>query len=1080
MKKLNSHRKPPLPRAEKTRTGDSAKVRRPHLTTVYPRTRLFRALGNAHKQHCIVWVTGPPGAGKTTLANSYVAARGLPCLWYQIDDGDHDIASFFHYFSQAVQAATPRQRKPLPRLTPEHLPTLGEFARRYFHLVFERFSRHSLWVFDNYHALPIDSPLHEVLRDGLNGLPPSVRALFLSRNDPPPVLARLQIHNHLTLLDAQALKLTREEAAGLARRLGHRRPRNDAIHDIHAQADGWAAGVVLLLESERREPGAAAFAAPRALFDYFAGEILHHMEADTRRILMECALLPTMTAAAVVQLTGAVTGASVLADLARRNYFTVRCAHTAAAYQFHALFRDFLVRELRASYPDHHLRALQRRAASLLEAEDRVEDAVGVLREARAWEELARVIVNAAPALAAQARLETLASWIAPLPAEIVSTNAWLLHWLAQCRMMTNPTEASELSGKAFALFDQGNDAFGLYLSWSSVVSAHAADWLSFTDLDRWLGIFDLLRQRHPAFPTPEAEARITFSMLMIMTNRPTARPDIAVWLERASALVQTLTDVNLRFLVGAPLALYYSWVGDMRGMTRVVSTLEPLRTHHDIAPIVDIPWRMVLALYHWILAGKPEKTIEITDEAIREMETTGMRNTHLFMLVQGVYGSLVAGDRKGAEAYIARMQGSGPAFVATYHHAATLTAICDSHPQQALEHSEQLLAPVDKLGGRFQSALTHMDHAWLLYQLGQPVEALDHLNRCRTIGRGMQSRLLEYFCLTIEASASIIQGQPDVAAQRLGAALALDREMGGVVAPFRPAREWTRLYALALDHGIEVDHVRAMIRKRRLVPDTPPLEIENWPWTYRFYTLGRFGVVRDDKAVSLSGRSQKKPIELLKTLIALGGREVAQQKLIEILWPDAEGDAAQHTFETTLYRLRRFLGKEDPILLKDGRLSLDTRRCWVDCWAFERLLSQIDDCLRSTSTDGIEPLTNKLFGLYRGPFLDREEELPAAVFVRERLRSRFLRILQDCGHCYEANQTWEKAIGCYLQGLEVEPLTEAFYQKLMLAYRSLGRRAEGLATYERCKRTLHTLLGVAPSPESESLRQSLEVSGPE
>lgn len=125
--------------ARQRRLDVSAKVRPPRVVEVYPRRRLFRILDTVHKAHRIAWLAGPPGAGKTTLVSSYVEARGLPCLWYQIDAGDDDIASFFHYFNQALQVASPRHRKPLPCLTPEDLPTLGVFARRYFQAVFLRF-----------------------------------------------------------------------------------------------------------------------------------------------------------------------------------------------------------------------------------------------------------------------------------------------------------------------------------------------------------------------------------------------------------------------------------------------------------------------------------------------------------------------------------------------------------------------------------------------------------------------------------------------------------------------------------------------------------------------------------------------------------------------------------------------------------------------------------------------------------------------------------------------------------------------------------------------------------------------------
>ena len=45
------------------------------------------------------------GAGKTTLAASYLEEAGVPAIWHQIDPGDSDPATFFYYLKQAIEAA---------------------------------------------------------------------------------------------------------------------------------------------------------------------------------------------------------------------------------------------------------------------------------------------------------------------------------------------------------------------------------------------------------------------------------------------------------------------------------------------------------------------------------------------------------------------------------------------------------------------------------------------------------------------------------------------------------------------------------------------------------------------------------------------------------------------------------------------------------------------------------------------------------------------------------------------------------------------------------------------------------------
>ncbi len=70
------------------------------------------------------------------------------------------------------------------------------------------------------------------------------------------------------------------------------------------------------------------------------------------------------------------------------------------------------------------------------------------------------------------------------------------------------------------------------------------------------------------------------------------------------------------------------------------------------------------------------------------------------------------------------------------------------------------------------------------------------------------------------------------------------------------------------------------------------------------------------------------------KVLIALGGSNVAEVKITESIWPDADGDAAHQLFDTTLSRLRKLLGRADVLLNREGKLSLNKKICCLDTWA--------------------------------------------------------------------------------------------------------------------------------------------------
>ncbi len=203
--------------------------------------------------------------------------------------------------------------------------------------------------------------------------------------------------------------------------------------------------------------------------------------------------------------------------------------------------------------------------------------------------------------------------------------------------------------------------------------------------------------------------------------------------------------------------------------------------------------------------------------------------------------------------------------------------------------------------------------------------------------------------------------------------------------------------------------------------------------------------------------------------LIALGGRQVPQTRLADLLWPDAEGDAAYRALITTLQRLRRLLGEPRAITFQDGCLSLDGRQVWVDAWAFERGLGKTAQPQGQDAFSNIE----RALRLYHGPFL-RPIDQPWVVAPRERLRARYLQHLLALGRAHEAQGRWEEAHSWYQRGIEAEELVEAFYQRLIRCYQHLGRTAEARATGERCRRVLAAALGTPPSAETLALIRTL------
>lgn len=245
-----------------------------------------------------------------------------------------------------------------------------------------------------------------------------------------------------------------------------------------------------------------------------------------------------------------------------------------------------------------------------------------------------------------------------------------------------------------------------------------------------------------------------------------------------------------------------------------------------------------------------------------------------------------------------------------------------------------------------------------------------------------------------------------------------------------------------------------------------------------RIHTLGRFGIQIDGRALSPKELRQQKPIELLQCLIALGGRGINKGYLSASVWPEADGDGAANCYDVTLHRLRKLLKHENALLASDSRLTLNNTAVWVDAWTFERLLTQIDSLMQAYPVPegdlGMVHMLDQAMRLYQGGFLIREALKPWGLQMQERLRSRLMRSIVRVGAHAENHARWEICIHCYQTGLEIDPLYELFYQRLMICYRATRRIPEALAVYQRCRANLATGLHVAPSPETDKIRSSL------
>ena len=556
--------------------------------------------------------------------------------------------------------------------------------------------------------------------------------------------------------------------------------------------------------------------------------------------------------------------------------------------------------------------------------------------------------------------------------------------------------------------------------------------------------------------------------------------------MERSLSLCREIGDINLRIQACLHAVNSYSWTGDLTHCSMVIEEIRKMAQSPTALPLMGVTWKWIEALMYNRSTESRELALRSISEGMEIAEKNGVHVWDQMLFSQGVYSSLNKRDMSLAAEFLKKMETtleeSRRHGLCQHHYLVAWYHLLTGNLTRAALSAETASKLAEETGMYFTKILCHIVMAQVLHEKGEYQNATTHLTLAKRLVKRSGSLLLEYMCLIKEAQFGLdrdigkTEPEEPVALRK---AMELGRKQGylDLFSWWQPS-DMTRLCTKALAEGIEVDYVQNLIRKHNLLPDVLPPDLENWPWSLKIFTLGKFELLKDEKPIRFSGKVQKKPLLVLKALIALGGKDIREEQIADLLWPEAEGDAAYSALTTTLFRLRGLMGTEKAIKVQEGKATLDPRYCWVDAWAFEKILEHIENLwenseLKENSSEMMH-MTEKAIGLYKGHFLPADEGHFWTISCRERLQAKFRRLIIRLGDNLETARQWEKAVGNYQRGIEMDGLAEEFYQRLMVCHERLGQRAEAIAVYRRLKNTLSAVFGIGPSPKTKAIYKTI------
>jgi len=1069
-----------------------AKLTPPRIRNIYPRTNLFEKIDNSRELAKVTWITAPAGSGKTTLIASYLQDRKIKSLWYQVDEGDADIASFFYYLGLGAKQFAPRRKK-LPLLTPEYQDGVSGFTRHFFRELYALLKTDGVLVFDNTQDAGKDAELFTLLKIICEEIPHQGQVIFISRSLFPQSLSRLQLNEDLNMLDWSDIQLSRDESIGIAQNILDEKYSIDRkqLNVLYDYTDGWTTGFILYLrqlmqgELNLEELDSAnrqlSFGNIQAnMFDYFTNELFNRLEESTQKFLAQVVWLEKLTIRSANQLSQSKYAKPILTQLEKDNFFVTRKGFITPTYEFHPLFQQYLSAKSYELFDEYHVNELKEQSAKLLSSAGHYETAAKLYIATQNWLALKDIILAHAEEMEKQGRQHLLAHWIGLLPVDWISEDKYLLYWQGNTNIYVNPFAAYEQLKTAYSLFEKENNQTWCYRSWLGLADSLFLRQDEFNEVEHWIDKLESLRESGASYPSLEVRGRISIAVFNLMLFSCSQHEKFNYWLSEMEKLYRFVPIADVKCVAGSQLAMYYTFYLKSNEIISITEKLKKYADSEKVRPLARILALWAINSASWISA-QPDGIEVAIQNARKVSDTYGMNILDIWVYSAATLSSLAHYRLNKAEQYLDMMIGVvNPE--RRFAHAHYLYLLAWLQMEQGLESKAlasitETMSLLPGLNIPIIEGIASGAAAIMHTHNGNWDKAQEYIKNANHIFGVIDNKhLANYFLKWVSCWLEFKKGNIEESCKILADMFLYARNNNQYAAAWLLQDMKQELCVLALNHNIEVTYVKKFIRIYELQPKNNQAIPDNWPYPIKIHTLGRFSLLINDEPINAGRKASKKLLELLKVIIAFGGKDVNSEKITQALWPDQDGDAALSVFNTTLHRLRKLLGK-DVIKFSEGKVTLNRDVCRVDIWGFERQLNHLIAYQSKTDSPTLDVLLtdlNNLFTLYQGQFLNSEEDHSWILATRLRLHQKLLKAITFLAHQLEKNNRYSDAISLYQRGLDIDDVNEEFYQGIMRCCLALDMTAEGIATYQRCRTNFQLKFNVNPSKATEQLRSSL------
>ncbi|MBI4763262.1 MAG: hypothetical protein HY787_01480 [Deltaproteobacteria bacterium] len=1033
----------------------------PPISEIVERTRLHPLFRKIQK-HRLVLVTAGAGYGKSTFVAEAVRNLGIKTVWYRLDSTDRDFIVILNYLIEGLRQHFPDFGQRIYRLliNPD-ISSLGrEIFLKTFILELESAVKNELIiVIDDFHLVQGNKEIKEAIEFLIECLPPEVHLVIISRTNPEFAVSTYRAKREILEIQENDLAFSLPETEQLFSQVCRVDLSNTDLKTLHQKTGGWISGLILFynsLKEKKRENIDVLLlnlkGTQRMLSDFLEENVYKNQSNKIKVFLKKTSILSRLDPAFCDELLGIDDSRRILHKLLKKHLFTFPLDEEQECFCYHHLFQDYLYSRLQADYDKESIFGLQATAAGMWEERGRIENAIHHYLKAQAYAKACSLLRNFGKTAIAEGRIYLILSLIEQIPDDYLNREPWIQYTYGRTLELLGKRQlAPDIYTKALTAFTSQNQTKGVEVCLSA------------------LGLNFYMAERY---------FKEALSFIPHLKKR-----DVLAWLY-----------FNQGFR--------HCFAGNFKEAVDYGEQVEEICARQELHYTRVFNYHLLSWSYFYL--GLFAEGIENAEKGLLLMERGGYQDTsYAWLLIDYALNSIGQGnpieaiDRTKTAIRIFQEQGSvwGESWA---YHILFDAYKADGRAGEAEEFVKLGIGLLQNIPLPLQEGMLKLRLAELNLERKQWNITSLLLKECENAfknsklyltgvcflwarffwQRDERTRAVEHALKGLRISEA---NQYDiwVAAQKdwiipLLAQVYEQNELRGYIKKILyligPQGLKDLLQIQKKKKGPQKDIYSGIISEIYVLP-SPDLRVQ---------CFGEFKLFKGNEEIKQQQWKSKKALQLFKYLMYHRSHGyIHKDVLIELVWPEVSPSKTSSRLHDALSALRQILEPERKGTAKSSYLLRDKSSYKlflgdngsIDAEEFSEIIEQA-----GLKTD-LEESMNLYFQaemLYRGDFLEEERYVDWCSEERERLKNKYLQLLEEIMSYFEKRHHYEKCIEYAVKYVKVDKYNEYIYQRLMRYYANTGKKSLISATFETCRKSILEGFDTPISSETELLYQEL------